>query len=64
MSGRQGGKGQQHVSSIKAPKKDAKAAPDEDDVAFKAKQKKEQEEMKAAATKAAVKGPMGGGGIK
>ncbi|ORX34821.1 translation machinery associated TMA7 [Kockovaella imperatae] len=59
MSGRQGGK----VKPLKAPKKEKKEL-DEDDLAFKEKQKKEQAELKAAAQKASQKGPMGGAGIK
>ncbi|KAF3080274.1 hypothetical protein TWF569_010992 [Orbilia oligospora] len=59
MSGRQGGK----AKPLKAPKKDKKEL-DDDDLAFKEKQKKEAAELKAAQAKAGQKGPMGGGGIK
>ncbi|OCF36340.1 hypothetical protein I317_05459 [Kwoniella heveanensis CBS 569] len=56
MSGRQ-------AKPLKAPKKATKEL-DEDDLAFKEKQKREAAELKAAAAKAGGKGPMGGGGIK
>ncbi|OCF73403.1 hypothetical protein I204_05240 [Kwoniella mangroviensis CBS 8886] len=59
MAGRQGGK----AKPLKAPKKVAKEL-DDDDIAFKERQKKEAAEMKAAAAKAGQKGPMGGAGIK
>lgn len=60
MSGREGGK----KKPLKAPKKQAKEA-DEDDMAFKQKQKEEQKAMEAMKAKAAGKGPLtGSGGIK
>ncbi|KIR25944.1 hypothetical protein I307_05446 [Cryptococcus deuterogattii 99/473] len=59
MGGRQGGK----AKPLKAPKKATKDL-DEDDLAFKEKQKKEAAELKALAAKAAQKGPMGGAGLK
>ena len=37
---------------------------DEDDLAFKQKQKEQQKALKEAAAGASKKGPMGGGGIK
>lgn len=46
MSGRQGGK----AKPLKAPKKKVQDL-DEDDLAFKEKQKREQAELKAAAAK-------------
>lgn len=60
MSGRQGGK----AKPLKAPKKAAKGEEDEDDKAFKERQRKEAAERKALAEKAKQKGPMGGAGIK
>jgi len=48
---------------LKAPKKESKEL-DEDDVAFKAKQKADAAALKAAAEKAKQKGPMGGAGLK
>nr|XP_019014708.1 uncharacterized protein I206_00794 [Kwoniella pini CBS 10737]OCF53489.1 hypothetical protein I206_00794 [Kwoniella pini CBS 10737] len=59
MAGRQGGK----AKPLKAPKKVSKEL-DEDDIAFKEKQKREAAELKALAAKAGGKGPMGGAGIK
>ncbi|RSH82816.1 Translation machinery-associated protein 7 [Saitozyma podzolica] len=59
MSSRQGGK----AKPLKAPKKADKVL-DEDDLAFKEKQKKEAAELKALKDKAGQKGPMGGAGIK
>ncbi|KAH8293597.1 hypothetical protein KR054_002081 [Drosophila jambulina] len=59
MSGREGGK----KKPLKAPKKDAKDL-DEDDMAFKQKQKEQQKAMDAAKTNAFKKGPLVGGGIK
>jgi hypothetical protein len=60
MSGRQGGK----LKPLKAPKKDKKEE-DEDDVAFKAKQKAEADALKKAQERAKQGGPLGGtGGIK
>ncbi|GAA5849351.1 hypothetical protein JCM9279_006457 [Rhodotorula babjevae] len=59
MSGRQGGK----VKPLKAPKK-AKVEDDEEDAAFKAKQKAEQAKLKDMQAKAAKGGPLLGGGIK
>uniref|UniRef100_A0A3Q3S9H2 Translation machinery associated 7 homolog n=1 Tax=Mastacembelus armatus TaxID=205130 RepID=A0A3Q3S9H2_9TELE len=48
---------------LKTPKKQAKEL-DEDDVAFKQKQKEEQKAMDALKAKASGKGPLGGSGIK
>ncbi|KAK6347174.1 hypothetical protein TWF696_007250 [Orbilia brochopaga] len=59
MSGRQGGK----AKPLKAPKKEKKDL-DEDDLAFKEKQKKEAAELKAMQEKAKGKGPLATGGIK
>ncbi|KAJ3309050.1 Translation machinery-associated protein 7 [Boothiomyces sp. JEL0838] len=59
MSGRQGGK----AKPLKAPKKKANEM-DEDDIAFKNKQKEEQKALQAMAQKAAGKGPLSSGGIK
>lgn len=59
MSGREGGK----KKPLKAPKKDNKELDDED-MAFKQKQKEAQKALDAAKTKAAQKGPLVGGGIK
>nr|XP_020469235.1 translation machinery-associated protein 7 [Monopterus albus] len=59
MSGREGGK----KKPLKAPKKQAKEM-DEDEAAFKQKQKEEQKAMEALKSKASGKGPLVGGGIK
>ncbi|XP_016892438.1 translation machinery-associated protein 7 [Cynoglossus semilaevis] len=59
MSGRAGGK----KKPLKAPKKQDKEM-DEDDVAFKQKQKDEQKALDALKAKASGKGPLGGSGIK
>ncbi|KAI5815741.1 translation machinery associated TMA7 [Pyronema omphalodes] len=59
MSGRQGGK----AKPLKAPKK-VKAELDDEDLAFKERQKKEAAERKALAEQAKQKGPLTGGGIK
>ncbi|KAJ3294530.1 Translation machinery-associated protein 7 [Rhizoclosmatium sp. JEL0117] len=59
MSGRQGGK----IKPLKAPKKAAKEL-DEDDLAFKQKQKEEQAKLKALAEKAGGAKGLIGGGIK
>ncbi|KAM6947407.1 translation machinery-associated protein 7 [Lycodopsis pacificus] len=59
MSGREGGK----KKPLKAPKKQSKEM-DEDDVAFKQKQKDDQKAMDALKTKASGKGPLGSSGIK
>ncbi|XP_061833582.1 translation machinery-associated protein 7 [Nerophis lumbriciformis] len=59
MSGREGGK----KKPLKAPKKQGKDM-DEDDVAFKQKQKEEQKAMELLKAKASGKGPLGGSGIK
>ncbi|XP_061396904.1 translation machinery-associated protein 7 homolog [Musca vetustissima] len=59
MSGREGGK----KKPLKAPKKDSKEL-DEDDIAFKQRQKEAQKALEAAKQKAAQKGPLVGGGIK
>ncbi|KAI5788453.1 translation machinery associated TMA7 [Geopyxis carbonaria] len=60
MSGRQGGK----AKPLKQPKKKAAGEEDENDLAFKEKQRKDAAERKALAEKAKQKGPMTGGGIK
>ncbi|CAL1532248.1 unnamed protein product [Lymnaea stagnalis] len=59
MSGREGGK----KKPLKQPKK-GKDEMDEEDMAFKQKQKEEQKALKEAAVKAAGKGPLTSGGIK
>eukprot|EP00093_Oithona_nana_P002427 02427.XXX_11809_12065_1 [CDS] Oithona nana genome sequencing. len=59
MSGREGGK----KKPLKAPKKQDKDLDDED-LAFKNKQKEQQKALKDAQAKASGKGPMGGSGIK
>ncbi|KAG0236460.1 translation machinery associated TMA7 [Mortierella sp. GBAus27b] len=59
MSGRQGGK----AKPLKAPKKKT-ADLDDDDVAFKNRQKEELAKLKEMQAKAAGKGPLLGGGIK
>ncbi|KAJ6643141.1 Translation machinery-associated protein 7 like [Pseudolycoriella hygida] len=59
MSGREGGK----KKPLKAPKKEGKEM-DEEDLAFKAKQKEAQKAMDQAKQKAAQKGPLVSGGIK
>lgn len=59
MSGREGGK----KKPLKAPKKDAKDL-DEDDIAFKQKQKETQKALAEAQKKAEKKGPLVTGGIK
>uniref|UniRef100_A0A3Q1GS60 Translation machinery associated 7 homolog n=1 Tax=Acanthochromis polyacanthus TaxID=80966 RepID=A0A3Q1GS60_9TELE len=48
---------------LKAPKKQNKDV-DEDDKAFKQKQKEEQKALEAMKAKASGKGPLGGSGIK
>ncbi|XP_061582669.1 translation machinery-associated protein 7 [Cololabis saira] len=59
MSGRDGGK----KKPLKAPKKQNKDM-DEDEMAFKQKQKDEQKALDALKAKASGKGPLGGSGIK
>ncbi|XP_037621935.1 translation machinery-associated protein 7 [Sebastes umbrosus] len=59
MSGREGGK----KKPLKAPKK-ANKEMDDDEVAFKQKQKDDQKAMEALKAKASGKGPLGGSGIK
>eukprot|EP00053_Salpingoeca_punica_P025030 m.15634 g.15634 ORF g.15634 m.15634 type:complete len:66 (-) comp7428_c0_seq1:195-392(-) len=59
MSGRQGGK----AKPLKQPKKESKEL-DEDDLAFKAKQKEEAKKLQEMQAKAAGKGPLASGGIK
>ncbi|EDW74107.1 uncharacterized protein Dwil_GK21753 [Drosophila willistoni] len=59
MSGREGGK----KKPLKAAKKEAKDL-DEDDVAFKLKQKQQEKALEAAKASAGKKGPLVGGGIK
>ncbi|KAJ8329931.1 secretory subunit [Batrachochytrium dendrobatidis] len=60
MSGRQGGKLKPLKQSKKAPSGEA----DEDDLAFKQKQREEQIKLKEMQKKASEKGPLVGGGIK
>uniref|UniRef100_A0A3B3C7K7 Uncharacterized protein n=1 Tax=Oryzias melastigma TaxID=30732 RepID=A0A3B3C7K7_ORYME len=48
---------------LKAPKKQSKEM-DDDEVAFKQKQKEEQKALEALKAKASGKGPLGGSGIK
>lgn len=59
MSSREGGK----KKPLKAPKKESKVM-DEEDVAFKQKQKEAQKALAEAAKKASQKGPLVTGGIK
>lgn len=59
MSGREGGK----KKPLKAPKKESKEM-DDDELAFKQKQKEQQKALDAAKQKASQKGPLVGGGIK
>ncbi|KAK0084701.1 hypothetical protein PV325_006549 [Microctonus aethiopoides] len=59
MSGREGGK----KKPLKAPRKEQKEM-DDDDVAFKQKQKEQQKALAEAAKKAGQKGPLVTGGIK
>lgn len=59
MSGRQGGK----AKPLKKPKKAAKEF-DEEELAFKQKQKEQEKMKKELAAKASGKGPIVGGGIK
>lgn len=59
MSGRDGGK----KKPLKQPKKASKDL-DEEDVAFKQKQKEEQKKLEELKSKACQKGPLTGGGIK
>ncbi|XP_062535373.1 translation machinery-associated protein 7 homolog [Armigeres subalbatus] len=59
MTGREGGK----KKPLKQPKKDGKEMDDED-MAFKQKQKEQQKAMEAAKQKAAKGGPLVTGGIK
>jgi len=59
MSGREGGK----KKPLKAPKKQNKDV-DEEDAAFKQKQKEEQKALEALKAKASGKGPLASGGIK
>lgn len=59
MSSREGGK----KKPLKAPKKESKVLDDED-VAFKQKQKEQQKAMAEATKKAGQKGPLVTGGIK
>ncbi|UJR09894.1 hypothetical protein I4U23_014116 [Adineta vaga] len=53
MSGRQGGK----LKPLKTPKKDSKEL-DDDDKAFKEKQREEQKKLEDAKKKATGKGPL------
>lgn len=59
MSGREGGK----KKPLKAPKKEGKEL-DEDEMAFKQKQKENQKALEAAKQQASKKGPLVSGGIK
>ncbi|XP_019735080.1 translation machinery-associated protein 7 [Hippocampus comes] len=59
MSGREGGK----KKPLKAAKKQTKEM-DDDDIAFKQKQKEEQKALEALKVKASGKGPLAGTGIK
>ncbi|XP_072296114.1 translation machinery-associated protein 7 [Eucyclogobius newberryi] len=59
MSGRDGGK----KKPLKAPKKQSKDV-DEDEMAFKQKQKEDQKALEALKAKASGKGPLAAGGIK
>lgn len=59
MSGRQGGK----LKPLKQPKKGPKEL-SEEDIEFKKKQQEEAKKLKEAASKAAQRGPLVGGGIK
>ncbi|XP_031832358.1 translation machinery-associated protein 7 homolog isoform X2 [Nomia melanderi] len=59
MSGRDGGK----KKPLKAPKKEPKHL-DDDDLAFKQKQKEQQKALQEAAKKASQRGPLVTGGIK
>ncbi|MEE6502461.1 hypothetical protein FKM82_004523 [Ascaphus truei] len=59
MSGREGGK----KKPLKQSKKQSKDL-DEEDVAFKQKQKEEQKKLEEMKGKAGQKGPLTGGGIK
>ncbi|KWU43170.1 translation machinery associated TMA7 [Rhodotorula sp. JG-1b] len=71
MSGRQGGESLPYcdpdprgkLKPLKAPKKKNEEV-DEDDAAFKAKQKAEAAKLKEMQAKAAKGGPLLGGGIK
>ncbi|KAI7790900.1 translation machinery-associated protein 7 [Triplophysa rosa] len=59
MSGREGGK----KKPLKAPKKQAKEM-DDDEMAYKQKQKDEQKALEQLKAKASGKGPLASGGIK
>lgn len=59
MTGKAGGK----LKPLKRPKKYNKEL-DENDIAFKQKQKDEAQKLKDMAQKASQKGPLVGGGIK
>ncbi|XP_076257790.1 translation machinery-associated protein 7 homolog [Rhynchophorus ferrugineus] len=59
MSSREGGK----KKPLKQPKKGQKEM-DDDDMAFKQKQKEQQKALQDAKNKASQKGPLVGGGIK
>ncbi|KAJ1111358.1 hypothetical protein NDU88_008694 [Pleurodeles waltl] len=59
MSGREGGK----KKPLKQAKKQSKEV-DEEDAAFKQKQKEEQKKLEELKSKASQKGPLTGGGIK
>lgn len=59
MSGREGGK----LKPLKAPKKASKEL-DEEEIAFKQREKEKNKALLAAREKAGQKGPLVGGGIK
>ena len=60
MSGREGGK----KKPLKAPKKKGTGELDEEDKAFKEKQREEKKQLEEMKKKAAGKGPLTSGGIK
>lgn len=60
MSSRQGGK----LKPLKAPKKKKDEFEDDEDAAFKAKQRADAQARKEMAAKASKGGPLTGGGIK
>ncbi|XP_077987236.1 translation machinery-associated protein 7-like [Glandiceps talaboti] len=59
MSGREGGK----KKPLKQPKKKNQDL-DDDDLAYKQKQREDQKKLQEAKAKASQKGPMGGSGMK
>ncbi|KAF5093566.1 hypothetical protein D0Z03_002356 [Geotrichum reessii] len=64
MSGRQGGKLKRCFKALKQAKKKDNNYEDEEDAAFKAKQKADAQARKEMASKASKGGPLVGGGIK